>query len=236
MRWTVSELMTSPVVTVSGTTDFKTIAQTLRAYNIGSVPVVDGGDRLVGIVSEDDLIAKIGWTADHHNAVDRWFLADELEKAAGGTAAEVMTRTVVTVDPNAKIEMVARLMRLHHLKAIPVVREGRLVGIVSRADLLKAYVRDDREIRNDVIADVLKHRLWIGDDEVEVTVESGSVGLRGRVESRSLAQIAEHLVEALPGVVEVDNQLTWAVDDRHPRLVHEPQDDLTYTGPPLRQR
>lgn len=235
MKSTVGDLMTTMVVTVSPTTDFKTIARTLRAYNIGSVPVVDGGDRVIGIVSEADLITKLSWTGDRRHAIERWILADELEKAAGGTAAEVMSREVVTIGPEAKMEHVARLMRTHHLKAIPVVRDGRLVGIVSRADLLKAYVRDDSEVRDEIAKDVLRERLWIGPEEVHASVDSGRVTLIGRVESRSLAEIAGHLVEAVPGVVEVDNRLTWALDDRHPRFDHEPQDDLTYTGPPLRQ-
>ena len=235
MRWTVRDVMTSRVITVTPDTDFKAVAQLLRAYNIGSVPVVDRDQHVQGIVSEADLIAKASWKGAHLGRFRRWLLVDEPGKVAARTAAELMTREVVTIGPEASLNEAARLMQTHYIKTLPVVGgEGRLVGVVSRADVVKTYARDDEEIRCEIRTDVLSDQLWIDISAVDALVEAGCVTLVGRVESRSLAEIAGHLVEVVPGVVAVDNRLQWSNDDRHPHFEQEPVDNLRYTGAPLR--
>jgi len=234
MTTAVRDLMTRKVVTVTPDTDFKQVATLLRAYNIGSVPVVDHQDHVIGIVSEADIIAKAGWTAGSLNRLERVLLAEEVQKAAAHTAGEAMNRGVVTIEPAASVDEAARVMLTRRVKTLPVVDGGKLVGILSRADIVKAYARTDADLRSEIVEDVLRDRLWLAEREVTVDVESGRVALRGRVESRSLAEIAGHLVAAVTGVVSVQNDLTWDVDDRRARLAHEPAQDLSYSGPSLR--
>jgi CBS-domain-containing membrane protein len=235
MRWSVQDVMTSPVITVTPDTDFKAVAQLLRGYNIGAVPVVDSEQHVVGIVSEADLIAKASWKRTHHGRLRRWLLMEDDRKAAATTTAELMTPEVVTIGAEASLNEAARLMRTQFLKTLPVVTgDGRLVGIISRADVVKTYARDDAEIRREIRTDVLREKLWIDTRGVDALVEAGRVTLVGLVESRSLAEIAGHLAEAVPGVVAVDNRLQWSNDDRHARFEQEPVDNLRYTGAPLR--
>jgi CBS domain-containing protein len=157
------------------------------------------------------------------------------DKAAATNAAGLMTRDAVTIGAGASLNEAARLMRTHFLKTIPVVGDNRrLVGVVSRADIVRTYARADAEIRSEISRDVLRGKLGIDTGEVEVVVEGGRVILAGRVESRSLAEIAGHLTEAVPGVVAVDNRLEWRNDDRHTHFEQEPVDNLRYTGASIR--
>jgi CBS-domain-containing membrane protein len=146
MKWTVNDVMSSEVVSVSRTTPFKQVAQILRAKNISSVPVVEAGGRVLGIVTEADLIAKESWHPQRLKRLQRWLLADELDKAAGRTAGQVMSAAQL-VRPNLELEEAAHLMLTRQLHALPVVTDDHLVGIVSQADLLKPFVREDDEIR-----------------------------------------------------------------------------------------
>jgi CBS domain-containing protein len=210
MKWTVNDVMSSEVVSVSRTTPFKQVAQILRAKNISSVPVVEAGGRVLGIVTEADLIAKESWHPQRLKRLQRWLLADELDKAAGRTAGEVMSAAQL-VRPDLELEEAAHLMLTRQLHALPVVTDDHLVGIVSQADLLKPFVREDDEIRGEIVTDVLGRGLWIRPDEAQVSVVNGAVTVSGCVETRSVAEIAGRTLEAVPGVVSVDNQLSWTV-------------------------
>ncbi len=210
MKWTVNDVMSSEVVSVSRTTPFKQVAQILRAKNISSVPVVEAGGRVLGIVTEADLIAKESWHPQRLKRLQRWLLADELDKAAGRTAGQVMSAAQL-VRPDLELEEAAHLMLTRQLHALPVVTDDHLVGIVSQADLLKPFVRADDEIRGEIVTDVLGRGLWIRPDEAQVSVVNGAVTVSGCVETRSVAEIAGRTLEAVPGVVSVDNQLSWTV-------------------------
>jgi CBS-domain-containing membrane protein len=210
MKWTVNDVMSSEVVSVSRTTPFKQVAQILRAKNISSVPVVEAGGRVLGIVTEADLIAKESWHPQRLKRLQRWLLADELDKAAGRTAGQVMSAAQL-VRPDLELEEAAHLMLTRQLHALPVVTDDHLVGIISQADLLKPFVREDDEIRGEIVTDVLGRGLWIRPDEAQVSVVNGAVTVSGCVETRSVAEIAGRTLEAVPGVVSVDNQLSWTV-------------------------
>ena len=235
MTTRVSDVMTTRVVTVTPDTDFKTIAGLLNHHRINLIPVIDSEHRVVGVVSEADLLAKLGWQGRNPGRIERWLLADdEMRKAHGTSASEVMTAEVETVRPEATVAGVAQTMMADHVKSIPVVdSDDRLVGIVSRADLLRSFIRDDALIQDEVLESVLHGALSIDPDDVTVDVIDGTVVLHGEVESRSLKEMATRMVGEVPGVVSVVNAMDGRVDDHHLKSTREPADALTYSGPPL---
>jgi CBS-domain-containing membrane protein len=177
---------------------------------------------VIGIVSEADLLHKEqyqddtdtqGWLARRRHRVAR-------AKAAGRTAAEVMSAPVITVDPDATVPMAAKLLARHGIKRLPVVDgQRRLVGIVSRADLLRLFLRDDQAIRREVSEEVLVRGLWVQPYNVTVGVRDGIVTLAGRVERKSMIPAAVRLTRTVPGVVDVVDQLTFDRDDGRPEPV-----------------
>ena len=154
----VKDVMTSPVVSVGPSTPYKELVLVLTEQRLSAVPVVDDQRRVLGVVSEADLLLKYEQPAD---AVQRFMLESrrhrlERLKAGGGTAVELMTRPVVTIGPEAEVAEAARLLRKHLIRRMPVVDSaGRLVGIVSRSDVLKLFLRPDREIRQEITERVI---------------------------------------------------------------------------------
>ena len=137
----------------------------------------------------------------------------ERAKAAGGTAVELMTAPAITIGPDATVAEAARLLHRHKIKRLPVVDPaGPLLGIVSRADLLKVFLRSDDQIAREVRQEVLLQALWVN-DFVVVEVRDGVVTLTGQLERRSLIPIAVSLVRGLDGVVDVVDRLTFEADD-----------------------
>jgi CBS domain-containing protein len=135
-------------------------------------------------------------------------------RATGDTVGQVMTFGAITIGPEAGLAEAARRMTEHDVKRLPVVDEhGALLGIVSRSDLMKAFLRTDEEIREDVLGEVLAHQLWVDPTTVEVAVKDGIVTLAGTVDQRSVAESAERLVRRLDGVVDVVCELQHRIDD-----------------------
>jgi CBS-domain-containing membrane protein len=158
----------------------------------------------------------------------------ERAKAAGATAAELMTAPAVTVGPDATVTEAARLLHRHGIKRMPVVDPaGPLLGIVSRADLLKVFLRSDAEIAQEVRQDVLARAMWVDPDTVTVQVRDGVVTLTGQLERRSLIPITVSLVYVLDGVVDVADRLSFELDDS-PIMV--PSDLLISRAPGVRRR
>jgi CBS domain-containing protein len=212
---TVRILMTHNVVTARPGTAFKEIVDMMATERVSALPVVDAAARVVGIVSEADLLHKLDPPTDAEHA---WLISRRQRaaaaKAAGDVAADLMTKPAVTIGPDATAAAAARLMQRHQIKRLPVVdTNGRLVGIVSRRDLLGAYLRTDDDIRADVRENVLMRDLLIGPTDVSATVHDGVVTLTGTVDSRSLARITGRLVRAVTGVIDVANHLRWEYDD-----------------------
>ncbi len=210
-RLRVRHVMTTPVVTVREDTCVKEVAEVLLRHRISGVPVLSAGGELVGIVTEADLLYKElperagGWRLRPDPA--------EVRKRAALTARDLMTRPVLTVEEDAPLREAARLMAQHRVNRLPVLREGKLVGIVSRADVIKALAREDAELERAVRESLLRD-LWVDPATVQVRVEEGVVYLEGTVDRWSDKELVERWVAGVDGVVSVHSALTYRVDDR----------------------
>jgi CBS domain-containing protein len=208
MNTTVKDVMTTEVVAVRRDTTFKEIAATLRRYRVSALPVVDDTGRVLGVVSEADLLAKEaladpGVVAEvlHHK---------DVRKAEGLTAGDLMTGEVVTVSPEDPVEQAARLMHFLKIKRLPVVNSGsELVGIVSRSDLLAVFDRPDEDIRKDIADAILRHEFLIDPRQFTVTVEDGVVTLEGTPETAALGRALVRKARHVPGVVAVHDRLSY---------------------------
>ncbi len=212
MGWTVADVMTKAVVVVGPDENFKACVRQLRRHHISAMPVVDANGRLVGIVSEDDLLAK----QREREAKRPWLGLRWTDggPARGRVAGDVMTSPVVSVSPAASVSEAARLMYRESVKRLPVVNaHGSVVGIVSRADLLKTFERTDESIRQEIVDRVLRRGLMVDPKTVEVEVVDGLVKLGGRLESKSLCELAVRMAERVEGTVDVESHLTWRLDD-----------------------
>jgi len=218
MKPTVSQVMTPDVVTVDALAPFKEVVRLMQEYRVSALPVVDTDGVLVGIVSEGDLILKedpeLGpgrhLFESRRHAVDR-------SKAAGKLAHELMTTPVISIGPDATLGEAAQRMHRAEVKRLPVIdADGHLVGIVSRADLLRVFLREDAEIAREIREDVIRRTLWIDPDTIRIVVREGVVRLQGQVERRSLLPIVERLVSSIEGVVALDDRLSYAADDTVP--------------------
>lgn len=226
MRTTVRDVMTVQVVSVMADTLFKDVAEVLVANGISAVPVVDGDEHVLGVVSEGDLMRKEEFREQYcgesyqppMRARLRRRMTGQAEngrrKAAGDTAADLMTTPAVTVVPSASTARAARIMDECGVKRLIVVDAGgRLQGIVSRRDLLRMYLRDDDEIRRRVVEGIPSHERWNDRDGIIVEVHNGIVTLAGHTDRRSQADAAVHAAERLDGIVDVQGALTWQEDD-----------------------
>lgn len=215
---TVQAVMTRDPVTVGLDTPFKDIAELLDERGISAVPVVDESGVPVGVVSEADLLAKAEFQ-DRDEPPSRFAgpqRRQEWLKAQALTAADLMSLRLVTVGPDTPLPVAARKLARTGVRRLLVIDDdGRLVGIMSRRDLLQPFLRDDEQILAEVREEVLQRALWLWPADVGVTVEDGVVTLSGTVERRSEAEIAVRLTRALPGVVAVQDRLEYSWDDRH---------------------
>jgi CBS-domain-containing membrane protein len=211
----VRDVMTTTVVLVDESVGFKDIVRRMEDSNVSALPVVDAAGHLVGIISEADLLLKEEHAREpHRRPLERRLRRTERAKAGGLFAAQLMTAPVITIGPEASLGQAARLMHEKHVNRLPVVEEGgKVVGIVSRADLLKVFMRPDEEIRQDVVGDVLARMLSIGPDRVRATVRDGVVTVEGLVERRSLIPLLTGLVRGVDGVVGAEERLRYDIDD-----------------------
>lgn len=216
----VADVMTRTVVAVTPETPLKDVAALMVAKGISGVPVVDAAGAVVGVVSEADFVIKErGVEGVRHRLLARVFgeskqTKRELAKIEATTAGEAMTSPAVTVDAADALKWAAEIMASRKINRLPVVEGGRLVGIVTRADVVRAFVRPDPELERLVREEVLaRTAFWLEPDAFDVTVEAGVVHLAGRVERRSLAETIVDVTRELGGVVGVESELTWEVDD-----------------------
>ncbi|MFI7707405.1 CBS domain-containing protein [Nonomuraea sp. NPDC049480] len=220
MRMTVADVMTAKVVSVTAATPFKDIAQALITGGISAVPVVDDDQHVIGMVSEADLLRKEEFREEFYREGYRPPLRARLrhpkgrQKAAGDTAADLMTSPAITISPEASAVSAARLMDAHDVKRLAVVDyNGRLQGIVSRRDLVKLFLRADEEIAAEIRDDILDRALWVDTDGVQVEVHQGVVTLSGWMDRRTETGIAVRMSGRVNGVVDVVDKLTWKQDD-----------------------
>jgi len=204
----VKDVMTQDVVSVRETAEYKDIVAVLRERHVSAFPVLDDADHLVGVISEADLLLKeVGQQAiDGHLILAR--RRSDRAKAAGETAADLMSRPAVTIGPDGSVAEAARLMHDRRVKRLPVVdAAGRLVGIVSRADVLSVFDRPDTEIRDTVTRDIVTREFGLDPDAFGVTVRCGIVTITGQTGSRAVAHELIDAIRHAEGVVAVRSRL-----------------------------
>jgi CBS domain-containing protein len=206
----VRHVMTETVFTVTPKTPLKAVATRMLEYGISGMPVVDG-ERVLGVISETDILFKERAAPDRKGLVD-WLVhyAEDppLAKLEARTAGEAMTTPAVTIAPERTVADAAALLLDLRIDRLPVVEGGELVGIVTRADLIRAFARDDEEIERDIRQNGALHRVWIDPDQVQVTVEDGNVVLSGTVDTPDQAESLVGFAERTPGVVSVESRLS----------------------------
>jgi len=209
----VSDVMTDSVVTVDRITPYKEIARLLAEHRISGMPVLKMGREVVGVVTEADLLAAQASTARRlHAAASGRSLWPRRQPHPALTAGELMTTPAITIGPHATVPAAARLMNTHHIRRLPVVDDqGRLIGVVSRRDLLSVFLRPDEDIAAD-IRQVLDEILSAEPDEAEVTVRNGIVTLTGTLDPKAgphgdLIPLAIRLMWGVDGVVDVMDKL-----------------------------
>ena len=208
MNATVKDVMTAEVVVVRPDTSFKEMAATLRRYRVSAMPVVDDAGRVIGVVSEADLLAKEA-LADPGMMTEVLHHKD-VRKAEGLTAGDLMTHPAVTAAPEDPVEQAARMMHFMRVKRLPVVNSGgQLVGIISRSDVLAVFDRPDEDIREDIVDTMRRHEFLIDPRLFRVTVESGVVTMEGSPETAALGHALVRKARHVPGVVAVRDRLTY---------------------------
>jgi CBS domain-containing protein len=208
----VQDVMTTQVATVHSTTSLKEVARLLARRGISGVPVVDDEGGVVGVVSEGDILVKERGPVEESRAFFRFrepAEPAERAKSVAMTAGDAMTSPPIVVGPERPVSVAAKLMLEQSVNRLPVVTHGRLVGIVTRADLVRAFGRSDSQLEREIRTEVMERALWIPEGMVEVSVDEGAVKLSGVVETETDADVLVRLVQRVPGVVSVASEVGW---------------------------
>ncbi|MFF1678532.1 CBS domain-containing protein [Streptomyces sp. NPDC058256] len=221
----VGSVMATEVVRAQYSTPSKEVARLLAEHRISGLPVVDEDEKVIGVISDTDLVVRQAETADPGGHKRRFGLAGltrgargRAAKAPAPTAGQLMSVPPVTVYAGNTIAEAARVMAQSRVERLPVVdEEDRLVGIVTRRDLIQVFLQPDAEIHREVIDEVLIRSLWLATSSVDVGVDEGVVTLTGHVERRSEAEIALAMTHRIDGVVAVVDKLAYRLDDSHLR-------------------
>ncbi len=240
----VSDIMTHPVITVTPETTIGEAAELMIRHRISGLPAVNAAGEVIGIVTEGDLLRRAETGTERRRS--RWLefliapgrLASEYAHAHGRRVGEVMTDAVISVGSDDPVADLIEVMERRRIKRVPVIDEGRLIGIVSRANLVHALVRNlprpdsasitsDEAIREQIQAEIAKQP-WGPRASVDVRVENGIVELRGAVTDDRERPALRVLAENIPGVKEVRDRLTW-VEPLSGLVV--PADEPTTHGP-----
>jgi CBS domain-containing protein len=208
----IREIMSEVVFTVSRDTPLKVVAERMLQYGISGMPVVDDTGRVVGVVSETDILFKERPAPQRHAVLD-WLAhyGDDppAAKLAARTAGDAMTTPAVTIAPGRLVADAAKLMLDLGIDRLPVVSGDELVGIVTRADLARAFTRDDQEIQREISEGGIVKHFWIVPDNVKVIVQDGNVKLEGELDDEAQAEALIRFAERTPGTVSIESRLTW---------------------------
>ncbi|MEU1911345.1 CBS domain-containing protein [Streptomyces massasporeus] len=212
---TIGDLMTRGVVRVRPDTPFKEVVGLLADHDVTALPVVDDLDQPLGVVSEADLLRTVVARPDPSGLPpSAGQPGGSVTEGKGNTAGELMTAPAVCARPEWTVVEAARLMDGEGVKRLPVTDEvGTLIGIVSRGDLLRVFLRRDEALRDEITRDVLTRTLGLAPTDVAVDVHEGRVSLKGRVETARLIPVIERLCRGVDGGVSVDTDLSHRVDD-----------------------
>ncbi|KUP95347.1 CBS domain-containing protein [Thermobifida cellulosilytica] len=227
----VRDVMTVEPPSATEDASFRDVVRTMVNHRVSALPVVDRDGRVVGVVSEEDLIHKEEFTGDDDYSpplrarlrarLSGTGAASSAEKAGANRADQLMSRPAITVLPGTSVARAARIMERHGVKQLPVVAEdNRLVGMVTRRDLLTVFLRNDEDLAREVHAELVAAIRPVKGEPPALSVDDGVVTLWGTVERRSLAQTLVRRVSHLEGVVDVVSDLDWRIDDVVPEYVH----------------
>ncbi len=215
----VSDVMSTTVTTVAPEDTYKAAVLTLLERHISALPVVDRAGVLVGVVSEADLLAKERHVDEPFLGALRPSYRTEHARAESNLVRDLMTSPAITVSPRATLSLAARTMARQRIRRLCVVdRAGSLVGIVTRGDLLRPYARDDAELAEDIRAEVIYEVMCLDPRSFVVSVRDGVAKISGTVDRRTDVEIVEQLVRNVDGIVDVELEFTWGMDDRHLKL------------------
>jgi CBS domain-containing protein len=224
----VSDAMTRDVISVSAEVSLKEAAAVLAERGVSGLPVVEG-ETVVGMISEADIVARTTGTRESSSMLGALFSGRTgHEEVEATSVADVMSTPAVTIGPDQQVAEAARVMVEKRVNRLPVVEGGRLAGIVTRADLVRAFVRPDEELEREIREDA-ERALWIDPERLDITVDGGVVTLAGEVEQRADAELLEKHVAAVPGVVAVRSELRWRLEAPEvptgdPHVPHPPRD------------
>jgi len=211
MNTAVKDVMTARVIWMERDTPFTAIAAAFERYRVSAFPVLDQAGEVIGVVSEGDLLAKLALDGgDGHmpGMIGGILHHQQLEKARATTAGDLMTAQPVTVAPQDTVEHAARVMYLRRVKHLPVVdADNQLAGIISRADVLSVFSRADKDIRQEIIADVALSTSAV--DAIDLAVQDGIVTLTGRAQTSEIAHDIARRVRHIEGVVAVRDRLSY---------------------------
>ncbi len=209
----VQDLMTRNVITISPDSSIKEAASRMVDAGVSGLVVTDSDNGVIGIVSEADFVkSESNRGSDRRAGLLRWFARPSGPEIPGTQVGEIMTTPVLTVTPDSKHSEAARLMNREGVKRLPVVEEGELVGIVSRADIVRVFNRSDDEIRTEIVGDLLPRVLWIDPKRLRVSCDEGVVSLQGQLATKVDAELVEYMARRVDGVIDVDASLSWEFD------------------------
>ncbi len=202
----VRELMTKDVVSVRQDTSLREAAAMLVEHRVSGLPVVRGTE-VVGVLSEADVVARTsGGTT---GGLLSWLFEPEIaeRKVSAQTVGEAMSAPAVTIAATRPVHEAARRMITEGVNRLPVFEDGKLVGILTRADIVRAFARSDDELAREIRDEILRRTFWVEPGQVEVTVADGRVTLEGEVETETDAELLPIFVSRVPGVVGVHSEL-----------------------------
>jgi CBS domain-containing protein len=215
MNATVKDVMTTHVVAVRKNASFKDMAARLREHRVSAFPVLDEDNKVVGVVSEADLLTKEALEFGVPGKVSSMLHHREQAKAAAIVAEDLMTKPPVTIGPNEFVTHAARLMYTRKVKRLPVVDpDGRLIGIVSRTDVLSIYSRPDADIRHEITEGIILDTLLCDPSKFTVTVKDGIVTLEGMPETAAVGHDLIEETRHVEGVVAVRDRLSYPPAER----------------------
>ena len=210
MNAIVKDVMSTHVIAVREIATFKEMAARLREQRVSAFPVIDRENKVIGIVSEGDLLTKVAVEGELAGAFRGMVQDREQAKAAGLTAADLMTSPAVTIGPNEPVARAARLMHSRRVKRLPVTDEdGKLIGIVTRSDVLSVYGRPDADIRHEITQDLILDTHRFDPDRFTVTVKDGIVTIEGAPETTAVGRDIIEAARHVEGVVAVRDRLAY---------------------------